>query len=304
MRVDLNDYFYFVYVVEKKGYSSAARFLNMPKSRLSRHISKLEERLGLRLLQRTPRNLSVTQEGWKFYKYARELVDVMVLAEASVSENTDSLRGQVTFSCSTGIAQFGLIDILLKFSELYPNVTIEQRVSNNPDDLILEGLDFSIRGHSSDLPDSALISKPVTSIEWPFVCSPRYLNDSGVIKTPDDLCNSKFLKLGRFNADHKIALIHADDSIVHQKTNIALCTEDMMTLKRAVIKGLGVASLPEYVCHNALKRGDLVRVLPEWVSQRANISLLMPSRLGIPKHTSVFIDYILDNLPLAIETKY
>lgn len=303
MKIDLNDYFYFVHVVEKNGYTAAAHSLNMPKSRLSRHVSQLEERLGVRLLQRTSRTISVTEDGKRFFLHARKLVDTMELAEASISECSASLSGKITFSCSTGLAQFALLDIISDFARLYPNIVIEQRVSNTIDDLITDGIDFALRGHGGDLPDSSMVRRPIAKVDWPLFCAPSYLEKIGRIDSPYDLANCHFLKLGRAATKDVIPLLHSDGVKKRQTTNILMCTEDMATLKHAVIKGLGVTTLPDYVCVSALKSGQLIRILPNYISQSASLSLLMPSRLGVPLHTRTLIEFIQDRLPLAIGIK-
>jgi DNA-binding transcriptional LysR family regulator len=300
MKVDLNDYFYFMHVVEKKGYTAAASALNMPKSRLSRHVTQLEARLGVRLLQRTSRNVTVTQEGRHFYQHARKLVDTMELAEAAMKHNTGSLAGKVVISCSTGVAQFALLDIIAEFSKQHPKVLIEQRVSNTMVDIVAEGIDMVIRGHSGELPDSSFIQRFITKVEWPLYCAPEYLEQVEKIDTPDDLANCRFLKVGRANQKDAISLLNKEGLRTHQITNIALCSEDMSTIKHAAITGLGVTALPDYVCNKAVKTQQLVRVLPEWVSQSANLSLLMPSRLGVPAHTKALAEFIREKLPIVV----
>lgn len=303
MKIDLNDYFYFVHVVEKEGYTAAARSLNMPKSRLSRHVSQLEKRLGVRLLQRTSRTVTVTEEGKRFFLHARKLVDTMELAEASISECSASLSGKVTFSCSTGLAQFALPDIIADFAKLHPNVVIEQRISNTIDDLIADGIDFAIRGHGGQLPDSSLIQRSIAKVDWPLFCSPSYVKQNGSIENPYDLANCHFLKLGRATTKDAITLLHSDGRRTNQATNILMCTEDMATLKHSVIKGLGVTTLPDYVCASDLKSGQLIQILPDWISQSASLSLLMPSRLGVPQHTRMLIEFIQNRLPSITGTK-
>ncbi|WP_210395158.1 LysR substrate-binding domain-containing protein [Motiliproteus sediminis] len=300
MGIDLNDYFYFVHVVEKKGYTAAAKALNMPKSRLSRHVAQLEERLGVRLLQRTSRNVAVTEEGQSFYQHARKVVDHLELAEAAMDNRTGSLAGKVVVSCSTGMAQFALLDIVTEFARQHPDVLIEQRVANTLVDLVAEGVDIAIRGHSGELPDSSLIQRFIATVEWHFYCSPDYLRRVNKIEAPYDLAQCRFLKVGRASAKEAIPLHHTDGLRTHQNSRIALCSEDMATIRQAAIDGLGVTALPNYVGKSAVRAGQLVRVLPDWISQAANLSLLMPSRLGVPAHTKALSEYIRAQLPLAI----
>jgi len=302
MNVDLNDYFYFVQVVEKKGYTAAAKALHMPKSRLSRHVAQLEDRLGVRLLQRTSRNVAVTEEGNRFYQHARKLVDALELAESAMDNRSGSLSGKVVISCSTGVAQFALLDIVTEFARQHPAVLVEQRVTNSTVDLVAEGIDIAIRGHSRDLPDSSLVQRLITEVEWRFYCSPDYLEQTGQLESPRDLANCRFLKAGRTGAKNAVSLHHKDGFVTDQNTHIALCSEDMSTIRQAAIVGLGVTALPDYVCEAAVQAGQLIRVLPDWVSQSARLSLLMPSRLGVPAHTKALADYIREQLPRAVST--
>jgi len=300
VNIDLNDYFYFVHVVEKKGYTAAAKVLNMPKSRLSRHVAQLEERLGVRLLQRTSRTVAVTEEGQSFYQHARKLVDALEMAEASMDNRSGTLAGKVVISCSIGVAQFALLDIVTEFVKQHPKVLIEQRVTNAMVDMVAEGIDIAIRGHGGDLPDSSLIQRFITNVEWQLYGSPDYLEQIEHLDAPYDLANCRFLKVGRAGAKDAIPLIHKDGLRTHQNTHILFCSEDMWTIRQAAIAGLGVTALPDYVCNSAVQTGQLVRILPDWVSQSASLSLLMPSRLGVPAHTKALAEYIREKLPLAI----
>ncbi|MFD2176113.1 LysR substrate-binding domain-containing protein [Veronia pacifica] len=300
MKIDLNDYFYFVHVVEKNGYTAAAKSLNMPKSRLSRHVAQLEERLGVRLLQRTSRNISVTHEGQTFYAHARKLVDAMEMAESAMDNSHGPLSGKVVISCSVGTAQFALLNIITEFTKLYPKVLIEQRVTNANVDLVAEGVDLAIRGHANDLPDSSLIQRFIANVEWGLFCSPDYLEQVGQIDSPYDLSRCKLLKMGQDNGIESIPLQHIDGTRTRQHTNIILCSEDMSTILLGAVQGLGIVSLPTYVCRDALQTGQLVRVLPEWLSLSAKLSLLMPSRAGVPPQTEALSAFIRERLPTVI----
>lgn len=302
MKLDLNDYYYFVHVVEKKGYTAAANALQMPKSRLSRHVSQLEERLGVRLLQRTSRNVTITQQGQNFYQHARKLVDAMELAESAMENSDGELSGKIVISCSTGVAQYALSDLFIDFVKQYPRIQIEQRVTNSIVNLIADGVDLAIRGHSSDLPDSSLIQRSITNVDWPLYAAPTYLQQHASINEPSDLKHHAFLKLGRFNQQNTINLLHNNGEGLMQSVLPLLCSEDMATLKRAAVAGVGVTSLPNYVCRSDMQQGQLVRVLPNWLTQRANLSLVTPSRLGVPAHVKAFAEFIREEMPKKINT--
>ena len=298
--IDLNDYFYFVHVVEKQGFSPAARALDMPKSRLSRHVSRLEERLDTRLIQRTSRQFKVTEAGQVFYQHARALIEEMEAAEAAIQSRKASLSGRVIMSCSVGVAQFAIKDLVFDFLARHPKVNLVQQVSNQSVDLVSSGIDLAIRGHMEALPDSSIIQRHLANVSWHLFASPDYLARTGTPESPYDLLKRQSLKVGWQPVTGHWSLENTDGL----KTTIAfspqLCSDDMSTLKQAAAKGLGIVSLPAYTCRDELEDGSLVRVLPDWIAGNAQLSLLMPSRRGQSPAVRVLADYLLDNLNVRI----
>ena len=290
--VDLNDYFYFVHVVEKHGFSAAARALNMPKSRLSRHVSQLEERLKVRLIQRTSRSISVTEMGRIFYEHARGLVDTMELAEASVQRMSESISGKIAMSCSVGVAQFALMELVSRFVTENPGVEIHQHVSNESIDLVAEGIDLAVRGHTTDLPDSSLVQRHLVNVEWHLFSGRQLLEKHGTPGSPYDLNKYDFLKVGWRGNNSTVNLTHKDGIKTNLQVSVKLYSDDMATLKHAAEAGLGIVALPAYVCREEVRSGHLVRVLPEWVAASAELSLLMPSRIGIPPQVKALSDFL------------
>ncbi|MFN2135627.1 MAG: LysR substrate-binding domain-containing protein [Candidatus Promineifilaceae bacterium] len=294
--IDLNDYFYFVHVVEKQGFSPAARALDMPKSRLSRHVSRLEERLDTRLIQRTSRQFKVTETGHVFYRHARALIEEMEAAEAAIQSRKESLSGRVTMSCSVGVAQFAIKDLLFDFLAKHPKVELVQQVTNQAIDLVSSGVDMAIRGHTEALPDSALVQRHLADVSWHLFASPAYLARTGAPESPYDLLKRQSLKVGWQPATGHWSLENTDGLKTTIPFSPQLCSDDMATLKQAAAKGLGIVSLPAYTCRDEIEDGSLVRVLPDWTAGKAQLSLLMPSRRGQSPSVRVLADYLLDNL--------
>jgi DNA-binding transcriptional LysR family regulator len=297
--IDLNDYYYFAHVVEKRGFSPAARALNMPKSRLSRHVAQLEQRLDTRLIQRTSRQFKVTETGRVFYQHARALVDEMEAAEAAIQSQRESLSGRATISCSVGVAQFALKD-LFEFLARHPKVNLVQQVSNQSVDLVSSGIDLAIRGHMEALPDSSIIQRHLATVSWHLFASPEYLARTGAPESPSDLLKRRSLKVGWQPASGHWNLENKDGLQTTISFSPQLCSDDMSTLKQAAAKGLGIVSLPAYTCRDELTDGSLVRVLPEWVAGTAQLSLLMPSRRGQSPSVRVLADYLLKNVNARI----
>ncbi|NVK56108.1 MAG: LysR family transcriptional regulator [Alteromonadaceae bacterium] len=294
--MDINDYFYFVKVVEHQGYSSAAKALNISKSRISRHVVKLEERLGQRLLQRTSRYFNTTEAGNAFYIEARKVIDAMEVAENSVLATSDSLTGTVALSSSVGVANFLLRDLIIGFREKHPEVVIRQNVSNDYMDIIPAGLDMVVRGHITTLPDSSLIQKKMARVEWQLFASPLFLaNLSKDIVTPDDLPGVRALGFGWQSTATTWTLQHQLGEQITVSCQPGLCSDDMWTLKHSCAAGGGIVSLPSYVCREDVANGSLVRVLPEWITANAQLSILLPSRSGVSKATKALANYLCDN---------
>lgn len=298
--MDLNSYFFFVHVVEKKGFAPAGRALNIPKSRLSRHISQLEDQLGVRLIQRTSRQFKVTDVGEVFYKHARKAIDEIETANAIVEQNSNTVTGKVRVSCSVGMAQFVLSQLVVRFLNEHPKVEIIQQVTNQPIDLIDSGVDMAIRGHNAPLPDSTLIQRRLASVTWGLLASPSYLEIANTPMTPEELDEHTGLKLGWQPETGHWVLEAADGSKFSKTYRPRLCSEDMGTLKQAALAGLGIVGLPLYTCRDELRSKRLVRVLPDWKSGEADISLLMPSRQGVPPAVSLFANFLRDELPKIV----
>ena len=294
--IDLNDYFYFVHVVEKKGFSPAARALDMPKSRLSRHVSRLEERLDIKLIQRTSRQFKVTEAGQIFYQHARALLEEMEAAEAAIQSRKTSLSGRVTLSCSVGVAQYAIKDLVLQFLADQSKVDLVQQITNQPVDLIASGIDMAIRGHTEPLPDSSLIQRHLATVSWHLFASPNYLSETGYPKSPYDLIKRKSLKVGWQPTSGHWTLQNTEGLKTNVPFSPQLSSDDMSTVKSAAIAGLGIVSLPAYTCRKEITNGSLIRVLPDWVSGKAQLSLLMPSRKGQSPAVRAFSEFLLHNL--------
>ncbi len=301
--MDMNDYYFFVHVVEKKGFAPAGRALGIPKSRLSRHISQLEERLGARLIQRTSRQFNVTDLGNTFYQHARKAVDEVEAANAAVKQNLNVLSGKVRVSCSVGMAQFALSDIITRFLRTHHHVEIIQQVTNQAVDLVEHGIDMAIRAHSGPLPNSSLIQRRLAYTDWGLFASSSYLETEGTPLDPKQLEQHAGLKLGGKPEKGNWALQNQDGLHVSIPYTPRLYSDDMVTLKKAASVGLGIVGLPLYVCREELRIKQLVRVLPSWTAGNAQISLLMPSRQGVTAAISTFADHLSQELPKVVEMK-
>lgn len=295
--MDLNHAFYFVNVVEKQGFSAAARALGIPKSRISRHVQQLEESLDTRLLQRNSRHLSLTEAGQAYLRHASAALDCMATAEAAVRRGQDILEGSVTLSCSVGVAQFAVSRLLPLYLAENPGVVVRQQVSNVFTDLIGEGVDLAIRGHVRLLPDSQLIQRRLAVVPWHLLASPDYLENHGTPETPAELEGRAALTLG-WRADHDSwSLQDAGGTTATITHRVRLRSDDMATLKQAAAEGLGIVALPHYVCRDEVGAGRLCRLLPGWTAGLPELSLLTPSRKGVPPQVEAMVAFLRKEMP-------
>lgn len=298
--IDLNDYYYFVHVVEKGGFTRAAEALGIPKSRLSRHVAQLEERLDAVLIQRTTRQSRITELGEIFYQHARAVVDQTERAEAALKRSKNTLSGKVSLSCSVGVAQFALKGLLARFLADNPRVTVLQQMTNQTVDLVASGIDMSIRGHTDPLPDSTLIQRPLATVDWHLFASPDHAAVDEPIAAPSDLVDQQTLILGWQGAGDRWRLEHESGEKASVQISPRLKSDDMATLKQAAIEGLGIVALPAYTCREELASGELVRVLPEWHAGRAKLNLVMPRRRGLAAPVVALQEFLQANLAASV----
>ncbi|UUP18681.1 LysR substrate-binding domain-containing protein [Nitratireductor thuwali] len=301
--LNLNDLYYFVQVVDHDGFASAARALNVPKSTLSRRVILLESQLGARLIQRTSRQFTVTDAGREFYRHALAAVIEAEAGEHAIRRRHTEPMGKVRFSCSTAIAQFALATLLPRFLVQFPKVHLVEYATNRHVDLVNENIDVAIRAHAGDLPDSGLIQRRLLfSPRW-LVASPAYLESAPPLAAPEDLRSHAGLAFGSGDAEPMWRLTDGSEGMSAVSFKPVLHTDDLMTLLSAAKAGLGIASLPAFICRRDLTAGALERVLPNWTECGVNITLLMPSRRDLLPSVRVFVDFLAAELPSAMSGK-
>lgn len=295
--MDLNQAYYLVHVVDRKGFSAAARSLGIPKSRISRQVKALEETLGARLLNRNSRHMSLTEAGEAYYHHAKTALECIAAAETAVRKDKKVLEGTVTLACSVGIAQFALSRILPRFLAQNPRVTLQIQASNDFSDLISDGVDLAVRGHFRLLPDSELIHQRLTEVPWHLYGSPGIAQQIGPAGTPADLGGLPGLTLGWRPGGNSWSLQGPDGAKASVPFVSRLRSDDMATLKKAATAGLGVVALPVYTCTEDVAAGRLHRLLPEWNAGSPEISLLMHGQRGNPPQVEALATFLRRELP-------
>jgi DNA-binding transcriptional LysR family regulator len=301
--IDLNDFRYFVEVVDRGGFSAASRALQRPTSTISYRIQQLERELGLTLLARTSRTVVMTEAGREFYGYASSVVERANEAEGVMRGRSQKPIGTVRFTVGIDVAQFAMPSMLANFMAKYPGVRLDQHVSNEFVDIVADRYDVAVRAHSKALPDSQLVQRPlVTSIPWHLFASPSYLDRAGPFVVPKDLETAETLFMRRDDVGPIWRLVAENDraAVVEVNLHPSISGVCMATLKRAAESCLGIVALPVYTCREETQSGRLVRVLPEWLAAESQVTALMPHRRGMTAATRAFIDHIAASFPAAM----
>jgi DNA-binding transcriptional LysR family regulator len=300
--LDFNDFFYFVQVVDRGGFTAAGRTLRIPKSTLSHRIQQLEASLGIRLLNRTSRRFAMTDAGEEFYRHAVTMLREAELAETAMRHRLTEPTGTLRCTAAVAAMQFALCGIVADFLVRYPKVNIAAHATDEHVDIIGENFDVAIRAHSEPLPDSTLVRRTLAPAPWFLFAGAAYLDANGPIDAPRDLAKHPSLFMLRPGANPIWRLRRSgrrSEEVVVPLTP-RLLLDDMLTLKRAAVGGLGIVALPCYVCRDDVRSGKLRQVLPGWMADDSTLTALMPFRQGLLPSVRAFVEHLAAELPKAV----
>lgn len=288
---DLNDLFYFARVVEAGGFAAAGRQLGIPKSRLSRRIAELEERLGTRLLQRTTRQLKLTAVGERYLRHCQAMLLEAEMADEAVASMTSEPRGRLRVSSPVGLAHAFLPEVITRFLALYPHVQLEMVLVNRRVDLINEGIDVALRVRDLGDEDPALVTRRLNRAQMQLVASPDFARQHPV-QHPNEL--AVLPVLGAVEADRLVHLRLMDKDGQREELSLEarLGIDDFVVRKAAVLAGRGFTALPLLHCEAELASGELVRLLPDWSMPSGYLQAVYPHRRGVLPAVRAWIDHL------------
>ncbi len=293
---DLNDLYYFAQVVEHGGFAPAGRALGLPKSKLSRRIAQLEERLGVRLLNRSTRHLSVTELG---RAYHRHCVAMLVEAEAAdelIERNLAKPRGTVRLSCPPSLLHYLITPLLVRFMAQCPDVEVQVEATSRRVDVVREGFDMAIRVRFPPLEDSDLAMKVLSRSPQRLMASPGLFEERMRPSVPGELAGLPSLDFEQVDRQHLWALDGPDGATAQIRHRPRLVTDNAETLHQAALAGLGVVKLALLVAGHDLQAGRLVDVLPGWEPRGGILHAVFPSRRGVLPAVRALLDFLGENI--------
>src|ERR1700756_3602204 len=263
---DLNNLYFFAKVVDCGTYTAAAEVLGMQTSKLSRRIGALEKELGVRLLNRTTRKLSLTEAGQTLHRHCVALIAEAEAAKDAINQTLSSPRGLVRVSCPTGLLQGAVADILARYLAAHPEVQVALEATNRRVDVVDEGIDIAIRVRLPPLDDSDLAMRSFGPSDMILVGSPALLAAYGRPQVLADIARMPTLTTGTLGKEHTWHFVDAESRTAELVHNPRLSTDDFYTVRRAALRGVGVARLPSLLVRDDLSSGALVRLLTSLMS--------------------------------------
>jgi len=279
----------FTTVVSTGSFAGAAEKLGLSRGMATRHVAQLEERLGLRLLNRTTRKLSLTEAGADYHERALQIMALMDEAESAAEERAGSPRGTLRVATSVGLGVLGMGRIIAAFLTKYPELKVDLVLSDRVVDLVEEGFDLAIR--MGPKVDPGLIARKISDVALIVCASPAYLQRRGIPTLPRDLSSHDCLTYAYSTQETEWPF--AQDG-VEEKVRVAgnFRANNGNVLTNAAIEGLGIVRQPRYLVADALDQGRLVRVLPAWDAGSHTVNAVYPSRQFLPTKVRALIDFM------------
>lgn len=290
--MDYNSSYIFLRVAQNGSFSKTARQMNLPLSTVSAKVAQLEKYLGLTLLKRTTRKLSLTPVGEIYYRQAQKAFDELIQAERLTKETQMTLQGRIKLTAPVEIGTSHLTDVLATFTKLHPQIHIELLLTDRLVDLVGENIDLAIRIGS--LKDSTLKSKRLGSTNQKIYASPEYLKDHAQIKAPKDLEQHSCLIFTNSSKEEWILESDMGKEKVHVQGTFS--ANNLMAIHRMALHAQGLALLPEFLCFEDLKSKKLIPVLPAWSTQKYPVHLIYANQNYITKSLRALIEHLTQEL--------
>lgn len=283
----------FVRVAELKSFTAAGTRLGLSPSAVSKAISRLEERVGARLLYRNTRRVSLTDEGTAFLEHSREILGELESIEASVTGRLAVLRGRLRIHMPTAFGRRVVMPLLHRFYELHKELTIDVELSDRTPDLAEEGIDASIR--SGKLPDSSLVARRLCNLEYVFVASPAYIRRNGLPRSPKELETHNCLGFYTpYTHRYRDWCFAPGSGRVVRAVSGRLNVNNADALVDAAIEGMGIARIATFLAASAIKNGTLCTVLDDYAIQGPSVWVVYRKpQFGTPR-AMVFVEFLCD----------
>lgn len=292
--LDLNQLAIFIRVVDEGSFTAAGNALNVPKSRISRMVADLESTLGVRLLQRSTRQISLTQVGADYYNNCKHLVAEIMEVHTVITDRQDHPHGilRIAVPMVVGSGIFGRF--VANFQKLYPEVRVEIAHTDRQVNLIEEKFDLGL--FVGELPESSLVARTITDTDTIICASPEYLAKVGQPKSPHDLVAMDMVRIGEGMQSESYHFIHAAGEVAEVKLEPKIVTNHIAAALNSVAQGAGIGVVPLFMVGEYILSGRMIPLLPDWKLKPEPISVVYPSRQYLSLKVRRFIDFLVQEV--------
>ena len=289
--MDLNQLLIFARIVEHQSFTKAAKNLGIDKSTISNKLSQLESRLGVRLLNRSTRSVTLTEAGAKYYEYCRQAVEIAEEAESFSSSLGDEATGMLRISATNTFSQTFIESAIKPFMDIHSKISVELVIENRTTDFYKDNIDVALRLAIGPLQDSSLIAIKIFTADIGLYCSPSFIKMNGALNNVDQMDGSNFLGL---NVPGSPRIILTKGAISHKVPykDLRFKVNDGVVLKEAAIAGLGIGYMPKHSASNAVKNKELVEIFSDWKIEPVSVYAVYASREWMPEKLRVFLKYL------------
>ena len=281
----------FVRVVDSGSYTAAADQMEISRALASKLVQSLEEQLGVRLLHRTTRKLSLTEAGERYYQRVSEILGSLIEAEALALELQADPRGRLRVSAPMSFAIHHLGSAVAEFQQRHPRIELELNLNDRQVDLVDEGFDMAVR--IARLADSSLVARRIAPCRLLLLASPAYLERVGAPQHPQDLARLNYLSYTLAARRDEIVLVNdGERHTVDLSGSLRVNNGDVIA--SAAAAGLGMCLSPSFLVWERVQRGELVPVLPDWQVPDIGVYAVFPAGRTLPAKTRSFIDFLVD----------
>ncbi|WP_221793964.1 LysR family transcriptional regulator [Oceanobacter mangrovi] len=289
--VNYQDLYFFVIAVEKGSLVSAARYLNVPLSTLSRRIQAFEDRLGYKLIHRTAKHFGLTESGMRLYEGVNPMIHDLELQVENINSELSSLTGELKITAPIALGHHFIQPLVRDFMRENPRISVELQLSNDNADLVKNSIDIAFRMGVITL--NEWISRPLFKTRSVLCASPSHLDGLDTIDSPGELGNwplvaTRGTPVWRFQ--------QGEDSVSFVPRPVLTTNEARLALEM-VLDGMGIGYLPSYMVEQYLARGELVALLADWNAGDKDVHMIYPHRSSLPARTRAFIDYVIEHFP-------
>lgn len=294
---DMSDTLAFVEVVKRGSFTAAAESFRTSKTRISKKVQDLEQRLGVKLLHRTTRNIRLTEAGSIYFDRCRDLARLIGDAESAVEQVHGKPSGWLRVTAPHWLVTKALAPLMVGFREAYPEVKLQLLLDHDVKNIVQEDIDVACRLWNGPMPDSNLVARRLADIQTGLYASRQYLEQHGVPDHPSQLNDHACLVTQLFygRPQHSWPLTRHGE-IIDFPINPAVVATDPEALFEFLIRGQGIQLTNPHLVHQAVAAGDVVRILPEWSGPSATLYAVRAGGRVQPLKVRSFIDYLSENL--------